>query len=152
MIDRWYIIEVFGHQKHAGYVSEVTVAGVQLLLVEQPGHETVSTERDIYPSRRTRKVTTRYPDARIELGGAAIFRRVAVTEEEVRAALRWCTQPRPGEIIYGEWEDPAPALPGPVEDAEEVGDTSWPQPEDQDREWSGDEEPETQRRWLGEEE
>lgn len=125
LVGRWYTIEVFGHQKHAGYVSEVTVAGVQLLLVEQPGHETVSTEREPYPGRRTRRVITRYPDARIELGGAAIFRRVAVTEEEARAGLRWCSQPRAAEIVYGEWEDPAPALPGPVEDAEEVSPTHW---------------------------
>lgn len=133
----WYIVEVFGHQKHAGWCQEVTIAGVSLLLVEQPGHEEVRTESEGYPSRRTRKVTTRYPTARIELGGSAIFRRVLVSEAEVRAALRWCNNPRAPEVVVGEWEGPAAALTGPVDDAEEVG-SDWPQPEDCGRELMAD--------------
>ena len=121
------IVEVMGHQRHAGLCSEVVIAGVPLLAIVQPAWERTykESEYDFEQScRRFRTVTERYAEVTIELGGSAIFRRVRCTEAQATAALPGCTWPLAPERVEGPLEDAPtrPALPGPVEDAEEVED------------------------------
>lgn len=122
MSEQWAVIEVMGHQKHAGRVREGTIAGVPVLVVEQPAFSRTMKDTEGWPSRRTRTATYSYPARTIELGGGSIFRRILCTEEEARSMLPYCTQVLDTEVVYGEWEAPAerPQLAGPVEEAEEV--------------------------------
>lgn len=81
----WCIIELMGHQRIAGYVTEETIAGAALLRVdvpECPGHTAY----------------TRY------IGSSAVYALTPVSEEVARAAAA-SFRPRPVD----RWE--LPALP-----------------------------------------
>lgn len=122
--EQWAVVEVMGHQLHAGRVWEGTLAGVAVLVVEQPAYERVVKEDEAWPSKRSRTRTERYPAETVELGGAAIFRRTLCSEEHARSKARHSTRLLPHEVTYGDWEEPAerPQLTGPVEEAEVVED------------------------------
>jgi hypothetical protein len=144
---RWAIVEVMGHQRHAGQVYETTLAGVPMLRVLQPGR-TATERKTEWRSPAGEKcdgfdhnavlweceVTVRYPEVQCDLGGAALFRVTTCSEATARAwvdAGRCNHGPEEPERIEGPWRPERRALPGPVEDAEELEDLG-PVDEDSD--------------------
>lgn len=126
MIERWAIVEVFGHARHAGRVEEVTLAGVKLLRVHVPGwtRERVETryayavelpdgpsgevERDVHEAHEAHVV---------DLGGAAVFRIRWCTEEQARGAVQHCADLGEVTRTEGPWRRRGPPrLPPPPED------------------------------------
>jgi hypothetical protein len=96
--DRFAVVEIFGHRRHAGRVREVSFAGVTMLEIEQP-KEDGTTELHRY-------------------GGSAIFGMRFVTEEEAKKAAeamwpRSWTRPQlpaPGLEIDADFDEDEPAL------------------------------------------
>lgn len=76
--DRWAIVEIMGHHRQAGRISEVTQFGAVLLRVDVPAGDGWATE--FY-------------------GGASIYRLRICTEEVARAALMQIGDPRPFEPV-----------------------------------------------------
>lgn len=67
----WFVVEMMGHRKLAGYVREVTVAGAGLLRVDVPGDEAAGVQ----------PATQFYPPS-------AIYCLTPTTEEIARTAAR----------------------------------------------------------------
>lgn len=138
MSGRWGIVEINGRQMHAGIVTDEVILGVQMCCVQQPEHVQKRTDYEYTETgRRTRIITERYPETRFELGASAIYRRTFVSETAARGALPRCSYGEQEiERIEGPWQEPAPrpALPGPVEEAEEVEDDGIPFDDDCDDE------------------
>ena len=93
----WAIVELMGHRKTAGMVSEAELAGAKLLRVDTPG------ENGAF-------VATQY------YGGAAIYCVTPSTEETVRALLARRPYSLPEPVLLAL---PKPGDRGPVHDADE---------------------------------
>lgn len=120
---RWAIIEVMGHRVYAGWTEDVTVAGAPMLRVHVPAVEHRWTERGYGEQRgQERTVIERYPAFEVDLGGAALFAVTSCPEEVARTAVRRGHRPAGFDMVpeEGPWVLSAPALTGPIEDAEVV--------------------------------
>jgi hypothetical protein len=95
--EHFAIVDLFGHLKIAGLVTEATIGGCSLLRVDVPAIG----EQPAY---------TRY------FGQAAIYSLTPVSEEIMRSALEYI-RPRPVETYML----PAPAAPSPAPDAVRPG-------------------------------
>src|SRR5271154_867377 len=84
--DRWACVEIFGHRRHYGRISEVEQFGTKMLRVDVPTADAGVFETFTY-------------------GGAAIFGITPVTEESARA---WAERDRPRP-----WQ-PSARLPPPT--------------------------------------
>jgi hypothetical protein len=121
----WGLVEVMGHARYAGVLYEVSFAGVPLLRVEMPEVVVDRVERDW--ANQERDVRETFPAAAVELGGGSIFRLTrGLDEARVRKLVPHCSRPEGAEStrVEGPWRPRAdlPALPGPVEEADEVSD------------------------------
>lgn len=76
--EQFAIVEIMGHHRQAGRISEVTMYGAQLLRVDVPAGDGWATE--FY-------------------GGSAIYRLRICTEEVAREALKQIGDPRPLEPV-----------------------------------------------------
>ena len=104
--DQWALVEIMGHQRAAGHVTEETIAGVAMLRV------------DIPKAPDSQEFITQY------IGAGSIFRMTPTTEEMVRAALRsW------------EWKPPSlVSLPAPAPEYDQLWDQDECDEEDIDLE------------------
>lgn len=93
--ERWAIVEIMGHHRQAGRISEVTQFGAVLLRVDVPAGDGWATE--FY-------------------GGASIYRLRICTEEVAREALKQIGDPRPLEPVGFRERPAAPAIPHYAED------------------------------------
>lgn len=125
MGDKWGVVEVFGHQRHAGILREVERYGAKMCEIETPAWERT---RRSYQWRDgaewEREIVERHGAVTFRLGGAAIFREVECSEDEARAVLPQTVYGPDAtiEVIEGEWQRTIRGeLTGPVEDAEEIG-------------------------------
>lgn len=96
--DAWCIVELFGHQKTAGRVTEQTIGGCSFVRVDVPEMDGVPAYTKFY-------------------GQGAIYSMSPVTEEIARAALARI-RPLPVETFYL----PAPRNPKPERDGFECDD------------------------------
>lgn len=82
--DEWAIVELFGHQKIAGRVTEQSLGGASFVRIDVPGFEP--------PADAKPDVYGRLPQARAGftklVGAAAIYSITPTTEEIVRRALQ----------------------------------------------------------------
>lgn len=90
--EQWAIVEIMGHHRQAGRISEVTQFGAVLLRVDVPAGDGWATE--FY-------------------GGSAIYRLRICTEEVAREALKQIGDPRPYEPIGFRERPETPSLPKP---------------------------------------
>lgn len=138
----WMIVEIMGHTRHAGLVSEEMWCGSPVLRIEQPGWETTRQDRE-WGTQRWRTVTDRYPARTIRVGTSSLYRSVEVTETEVMHALPNTTWDPAWsrERTYSEWSE-TPLLSGPgaddIEDADVVGVRYDSDDDDDDSEEEGD--------------
>lgn len=115
----WMIVEIMGHTRHAGLVTEEVWAGSPVLRIEQPGWERRAWEGECKGGvNRSREIIRRYPPRVIRVGTNSLYRSIEVSEAEARAALPSTTWDHGWAVerIEGEWSS-EPAL---LEDAEEV--------------------------------
>ena len=83
---QWEQVEVFGHQKHVGIVTEIEDLGACFLRIDVPAY--------VYQRRR-------YSARVVKVGAAAIFRRIACTEAEAQTRLGYQTNLFEGEPLPG---------------------------------------------------
>lgn len=105
----WAILELMGHKRLAGYVSEVEFAGAAMVRIDVPGDEDDATATQLYSAsalycltptdeataRRVAKLATLAPVTRWELG-APDRRAAAIEAADV------------GEDVYTDSEDDQP--------------------------------------------
>lgn len=99
--DSWAIIELFGHSRIAGRVSEQTIGGQSFIRVDVPETDGQS-------------AFTRF------LGNGAVYSLTPVSEDVARLAAKWM-QVEPIRIYMPEFQLPAPK----VHDNEEVWKEDW---------------------------
>lgn len=103
----WMIVDLLGHARHAGLVTEETWGGAPMLRIEQPGWVEGGAQGDCEGGlARSREVVLRYPPRTIRVPVASVYRATEATEEEVKAALPGTTwdDAWPVERVEGEWE------------------------------------------------
>lgn len=100
----WAIVEIMGHRKLAGFVTEQLVAGVRQLRIDVPAQE----ERD-HPYYAERLPAT--PAFTQYYGGQSLFSLTPCTEAAARAALARMTLDPPAQL----------ALPAPADGADAEG-------------------------------
>lgn len=83
---QWEQVEVFGHQKHVGIVTEIEELGAKFLCINVPEY--------VYQRRR-------YSARPVKIGPAAIFRRMPCTEAEAQTRLSYQTNLFDGEPLPG---------------------------------------------------
>lgn len=108
----WAILELMGHRKLAGMLSEQEIAGGAFLRIDIPG-------------------TDGQPSATQFYAPAAVYAITPTTEEIARAVATY-HQPQP----VTRWELPAPTRPEAETDLREVDNDDVPFDEESEREWN----------------
>ncbi|HUC70410.1 MAG TPA: hypothetical protein VMS01_04380 [Stellaceae bacterium] len=84
----WAVIEIFGHRRHVGVISEAEQFGVKMLRIDVPG----PAQQDLLAPQPAIKATYFY-------GGASVFGITPITEERGRAELaRMCDVAAPARL------------------------------------------------------
>lgn len=103
----WMIVDLLGHTRHAGLVTEETWGGSPMLRIEQPGWVEGGAQGDCEGGvARSRAVAVVYPPRTIRVPVASVYRATEATEAEVQAALpgtTWDDAWLVGRHV-GEWE------------------------------------------------
>lgn len=98
---QWEQVEVFGHQKHVGIVTEIEELGSRFLRIDVPAYT--------YQRRR-------YSARVVKVSPAAIFRRIACSEAEAQTRLGYQTNLFDGEPLPGLLVEEARHRLGPTSD------------------------------------